>query len=188
MTEQDKETSKDKDIEFYSASVNAWFASALEHDKSLLTLSAGGIGLLITLMTTIGIHSKESLILYTLSLISFVTCLFSILYIFRKNKKYLERILKKETPFDLSFLDTIAMSSFVLGVLFAGVIGVSSATHSFIHEEKKMKIDKTIPKKEVWKSFNGAENLRDGHEKNQNESQNSSQGENKDNSPKESEK
>ena len=170
MTEQDKETSRD--TEFYSASVNAWYVSALEHDKSLLTLSAGGIGLLITLMTTIGIHSIESLILYTLSLISFATCLFSVLYIFRKNKKYLERMLKKESPFDLSFLDTIAMSSFVLGVLFAGVIGVSAATHSFIHEEK-MASDKSSPH-EIIKSFDGAENLRPSHEKNQSESQNSS--------------
>ena len=185
MPEEIKETSKD--TEFYAASVNAWFGSALEHDKSLLTLSAGGIGLLITLMTTIGIHSIESLILYTLSLISFVTCLFSVLYIFRKNKKYLERMLKKEPPFDLSFLDTIAMSSFVLGVLFAGVIGVSAATHSFIHEEKKMASDKSSPH-EIIKSFDGAENLRPSHEKNQSESQNSSQGSNKDNSQKPSEK
>ncbi len=187
MTEQDKETSRD--TEFYSASVNAWYVSALEHDKSLLTLSAGGIGLLITLMTTIGIHSIESLILYTLSLISFVTCLFSVLCIFRKNQKYLERVLKKETPSDLSLLDTIAMSSFVLGVLFAGVIGVSSATHSFIHKEKKMEIEKTIPKKEILeKSFNGAENLQHSREENRSGSQNSSQGENKENSQKPSEK
>lgn len=37
-----------KRVEFYSAGLAAWYATRLEHDKSLLTLSAGGIGLLMT--------------------------------------------------------------------------------------------------------------------------------------------
>ena len=51
------EIDEQKKIEFYAASVAAWYESSLEHDKSLLTLSAGGIGLLITLLTTVGLGS-----------------------------------------------------------------------------------------------------------------------------------
>ena len=40
------EVLKQKSIEFYAASVNAWYASALEHDKSIFGLAAGGIALL----------------------------------------------------------------------------------------------------------------------------------------------
>lgn len=42
-----------KQVEFYSQGVAAWFNSALEHDKSLLTLSVAGIGVLLALMQTV---------------------------------------------------------------------------------------------------------------------------------------
>lgn len=58
-----------KRVEFYSAGLAAWYATRLEHDKSLLTLSAGGIGLLMTLMTTVGVSSAESLVLYVCALV-----------------------------------------------------------------------------------------------------------------------
>lgn len=48
-----EEIDDQKRVEYYAASVNAWFNTSLEHDKSLFTLSAGGIGLLITLLTTV---------------------------------------------------------------------------------------------------------------------------------------
>lgn len=48
-----------KTVEYYSAAVTAWFNTALEHDKSILTLAAGGIGLLITLLTTVGLSTAE---------------------------------------------------------------------------------------------------------------------------------
>lgn len=38
-----------KELEFYKAGISAWYTTAFERDKSLLTLSAGGIGLLMTL-------------------------------------------------------------------------------------------------------------------------------------------
>lgn len=60
-----------KDVEFYSASVTAWYNSAFEHDKSILTLSSGGIALLVTLLTTIGARSPESMVLYALAVIFF---------------------------------------------------------------------------------------------------------------------
>ena len=41
------ETTRLKEVEFYAANVGAWLNTSLEHDKSILTLSAGGIGLLV---------------------------------------------------------------------------------------------------------------------------------------------
>jgi hypothetical protein len=38
-----------KEVEYYAAQVNAWLNTKFEHDKSLLTLSAGGLGLLISI-------------------------------------------------------------------------------------------------------------------------------------------
>jgi hypothetical protein len=41
----DQEQHDRKDVEHYASSVDAWYNTRLELDKSLLTLSAGGIGL-----------------------------------------------------------------------------------------------------------------------------------------------
>jgi len=60
-----------KDVAFYSAAVTAWFATALELDKSILTLAAGGVGLHVTLLTTVGVRSAEGLVLYISALASF---------------------------------------------------------------------------------------------------------------------
>ena len=65
------EVDDQKRVEFYSAGLTAWYNTRLEHDKSLLTLSAGGIGLLMTLMTTVGVSSAESLVLYICALVAF---------------------------------------------------------------------------------------------------------------------
>jgi hypothetical protein len=48
-----------KDLAFYAASVEAWYSTGFERDKSLLTLAGGGIGLLITLLSTVGTHSND---------------------------------------------------------------------------------------------------------------------------------
>lgn len=123
---------EEKEVEFYSAAVNAWFGTRLEHDRSLLTLSAGGVGLLVTLLSTVGIHSVESLILYIVALISFLICLSVVLCIFKRNAAYLQAVINGSNDSDplLGILDTAAISSFVLGALLSSIIGVAIAVHS----------------------------------------------------------
>lgn len=55
---QDPEAEKLERVEFYAASVAAWYATALEFDKTMITLSAAAIGLLGALATT-GVTSLE---------------------------------------------------------------------------------------------------------------------------------
>jgi hypothetical protein len=48
MTPEDAENLKlteesQKRVEYYATSVNAWFNTSLEHDKSILTLAAGAL-------------------------------------------------------------------------------------------------------------------------------------------------
>lgn len=165
MTQEDVDNQKR--IEFYAASVAAWFNSSLEHDKSLLTLSAGGIGLLITLLTTVGLHSAEALVLYVSAIASFVVALISILFVFRRNQTHIEEILSgKNTGSDpiLSRLDVTAKLAFGAGVVFSAVIGISTAIHSYTSKEKVManetkKSTGAVPLRE---SFNGATNLQPG--------------------------
>lgn len=150
MTEEEKNVLKD--VEYYSATVNAWYNSSLEHDKSLLTLSTGGIGFLITILTTIGASSNCQLVLYALAILAFATCLIAILRIFNANKIHLESIVQNIAQPDdpkLKKLDTIAFYSFILAIIISAIIGLSTATHTF-NKEIEMASDKTN------KSFNSS--------------------------------
>jgi len=159
-----EEIENQKRIEYYAASVNAWFNTSLEHDKSLLALSAGGIGLLLTLLTTVGLSSAEALVLYIGAIVSFVVALVTILVVFRRNRTHIEDILSgKSTSNDplLTKLDATALWAFGIGVLFTAIIGLAAAIHSYSTKEKTManettKKTETVPLRE---SFNGASNL-----------------------------
>jgi hypothetical protein len=143
MTEQ--EIHEQKQIEFYAAAVNAWLGTSLEHDRSLITLSAGGIGLLITLLSTVGLHSVESLILYIMALIAFTTCLTAVLWIFKRNRAHLEHAIHGDNTVTdplLTVLDTVAIVSFLFGAVLAATIGVAAAVHSFETREMLMSQDK----------------------------------------------
>jgi hypothetical protein len=150
-----------KKIEYYSAAVTAWFNTALEHDKSILTLAAGGIALLITLLTTLGLSTAEALVLYIFAIGCFVVALVSVLIVFRDNKIYIEHILTgKEAGTDpfLAKVDGIAIWSFGLGVVLTAVIGISAAINSFTSKEKTMATEsnKATQSSSINESFNGA--------------------------------
>jgi hypothetical protein len=149
-------------VEYYAGKVNAWFNTKFEHDKSLLTLSAGGIGLLITLLSTKGVNSIESLILYVVALFAFIVCLGTLLWIFRRNAKHLENVIQGLETRDsvLAFLDNTALASFLLGVLFSSIIGVSAAVHSYQEKEQKMTQEKSQKNQQlssVRESVNGVD-------------------------------
>jgi len=139
--------SDEKEVQFYAAKANAWFNTKLEYDKSILILSAGAIGLLITLLTTVGVKSITLLILFIATLFSFIVCLISILAIFLRNAKYLELLIKGKKTNDtmLGYLDAVTIFSFILGIILATIIGISIAANNVITKEITMSIkdDKT---------------------------------------------
>lgn len=169
-----------KHVEFYSAGLTAWYTTRLEHDKSLLTLSAGGIGLLMTLMTTVGVSSAESLVLYLCALMAFLICLGAVLLIFKKNADHIEGVIAgtalQNDP-ALGRLDAIGVWAFVFGVVFSVLIGISAAINSYDKGEKKMSssdqkqnstsiaqesfngMAKLQPQTDLTKSFNGIAKL-----------------------------
>lgn len=180
-----EEIAHQKEIQYYASSVNAWFNTSLEHDKSILVLAAGGIGLLITLLTTVGLSSAEALALYIVAIICFLVALISVLVVFRQNRTHIENILNKNNCTEndpiLAKADLIALWAFGMGVVFAAIIGVGAAINSHSLKGKSMSKDheKTVPLREIQtnvsnlqpatesfngvaalqKSFNGAANL-----------------------------
>ncbi len=165
-----------KEIEFYAAGVAAWYNTMLEHDKSLLALSVAGVGLLITPLTMEGIDSIWRLVLHLLAILSFMTCLSAILWIFKKNSGRIEAILNTDAQSPdplLTKLDKIAIYAFAAGIIFSATIGVLTTFHTYsINKEKimanenKQKTSGTIAQdsfnnvNQLNKSFNQANTLK----------------------------
>ncbi len=152
----DEDLTKSKSIEYYAAQVNAWLNTKFERDKSLLTLSAGGVGLLITLISTTGIRSIESLILYIFSLFSFTLCLGALLWIFGRNAKHIKDVIQEKSTHDplLAILDIVAITSFFFGVIFSTIIGISTAVNSYKEKDFKMTNEKSSDKTNLCASLN----------------------------------
>lgn len=119
-----------KDVEFYSAGATAWFNSALEHDRSLLTLSAGGIGVLVAILTNkSGAITHAMFVLNVAALFFFLIAIWATLSIFRLNKRYLERVLAGDDAPDpmLPVADFMAICSFGIGAFFTASLGICTA-------------------------------------------------------------
>lgn len=172
---EDDDLRKQKEVEFYAAGAAAWYNTSLEHDKSLLTLSMASVGLLITPLTMDGIDSIWRLVLHLLTMLSFITCLSSILLIFKKNEDRIIAILNKDTPSPdplLTKLDKIAIYAFAAGIIFSAAIGVLATFHAYSTNKEKIMTNENNTKAgeskaalsfnyacDLNKSFNQANNL-----------------------------
>ncbi len=130
---EDKDIDKQKQVVFYAACVNAWSNTRMEGDKSIMTLSAGGVGLLVTLISTIGVSDIWMIIWYLLGLVSFLVSIICVLFVFRLNAEYLEGVVdgsEKDSKV-LDYLDRTVSFSFVIGIVFSLIIGLSVAINSY---------------------------------------------------------
>lgn len=127
------DTEKLKAVEFYSASVSAWLNTRMEYDKSLLTISAAGIGLLTTLMMAYRISSIGLLLLYIFAIIWFLIAILSVLFIFKRNSTHIEQVSNGDNSVDnvLTILDWVALIAFSVGVFFSACIGIGTAISSY---------------------------------------------------------
>lgn len=150
------------DLQLYAASCNAWFATRLERDKSLLTLSSAGIGILITLASTVGPKSVEMLILYIVSLALFISSASFTLLIFQRNSSYISNTLinKKDAKDPLLIFFDRAAVTFGAGLALSCVIGFSTAISSFIERSHEMTQKQNLKDHTGIESFAGAEALR----------------------------
>lgn len=124
--EEDEQTRREKEIAFYSAVVDAWVTTRMEKDRTILTLSAGGIGLLATLLTTVGPSSNTELWLTVGAAVSLLVTAIATLKVFDLNSVHLREIIKgkRDDNKRLVSLDRIAFYSFVLGVVLTSSVAV----------------------------------------------------------------
>lgn len=152
-----------KDVEFYAANLNAWFNSALERDKNLLTLSSGAIGILVTLLSTSGIQQPYQLCLYIATLLCFLTCIVLVLNVFQANQRHIQQVINGFEGFDpkLKIIDKFVNYAFGMGVTLSILIGVTAAVHSNTERSENMsKNTKTTGVVVANDSVNGLSNLK----------------------------
>lgn len=120
----DKELLNNKKVEFYSNSVNGWIATRMEKDKSILTLSTAGIGVLVSFFNTINIENIILFSIYIFALLSFVISIFSSLHIFGKNADYFMAVIGDKPKPSLKGYDKILLYSFMAGLLFTIALSI----------------------------------------------------------------
>jgi hypothetical protein len=156
------EEKHEKEIQYYAANLNAWFTTKLEGTKSLILLSSAGIGLFITILTTIGVSSLFILICYILGILSFVICSISAIFIFDINGNHIKEVIlksdNKKTDICLKILDKTSYYSFAFGIVFAFIIGLSVGIENYKTPEKDMQMF-NIKKEFIDKSFRGIRDL-----------------------------
>lgn len=160
------QTNPEKENAFYSATVQGWIATRMERDKSLLTLSAAGIGLLVTLLTSVGAASWLLAAICSVAIVSFICCLITAIQIFGRNADYLEKVVHGTQARDplLAKLDRWLHRCFIVGIVFTVLFGLLAAcTRLAKPEEGRMTDDKrrdpTKKSSRFVGSFDGLSNL-----------------------------
>jgi hypothetical protein len=169
MTDDASAPAPCRDGDSYEATLrDAWLATRMERDRSILTLSAGGIGLLVALMTARRPESSGQMVIYLFASIAFVTALIAGLMIFKRNATYLEAELAawRAGKTDLGDaglvqLDWTLLVAFVVGVVLTILVAIMSAWPSTKHGCHSMtERDRgSIPHTEK-KSYSGVGKLR----------------------------
>ena len=150
-----------KQIAYYASKCNAWFSTKLEADKSILAVSSGAEGLLITLLTAFGVNNVTEIILYFASIICFAVSIICMIRIFQVNSTYLESLIQKQPlpKKSLANLDKIGSNSFILGTIFMILISISILFNSInLKGDMVMKKGERKPLHENF-SFNNSEKL-----------------------------
>lgn len=133
-----------KNIEYYSVMLSAWINTKMERDKTLVTLAAAAIGLLITILTTLGANNIFEMILFAISICSFLTTIWSSLTIYQLNSKHIEDSLRgsSENSSKLEKYDRLSIRAFIGGALIALVIGILSAYNKLEKKEDQIMSNK----------------------------------------------
>lgn len=129
--EQRKERINDeKEVQYYMALVTSWINTKMEHDKTIITISAGGIGLLITILTTKGTAETWHIWLFGIAFCCFLIAIFTAIVIFQENSVRIgQEVRKEEINHDMKLerLDKVVRWSFIIGTVMFVMIGILSA-------------------------------------------------------------
>lgn len=172
MTEDaEQRVDEGKQVAYYQACLGAWVNTRMERDKTLLALSAGGVGVLVSLLTAVGVSSVFGLAMYFVPLSLFVATILVCIRILEENAEYLENVINegaKGHSNKLRRLDHWAKSFFIIAVMMSAILALSIAGQQILTEENQSMNDerreeRLVPSEEIKKeSLDGIGNLGPG--------------------------
>ena len=151
----------------YPVLLQAWIDTRMERDRLLAALSAGGIGLLITLLAATGLPRLWIGILYLASAVAFILSLGCTVTMLSKNAIHLEAVVlgTEGIAGKLRQLDRATFAALIAGLLFF----VSAAGSTAITEYHDQTVERTMsddieprtpePEPPLTKSLEGVEKL-----------------------------
>ncbi|HHQ4680307.1 hypothetical protein [Aeromonas veronii] len=154
-----KELNQLAGIEFKSQSYASFYNTAMEKDKSILTLSVAGIGFLITLLQLTSNITFFDIAFFVLAAISFLAAIFCIISIFDKNSKFIIDLTTgkdvKVKQYQLEQLDKIAIRTFYIGIVMSLLLGISTSS-ALLHKgdnDEQTKCTATEPRTSILGKF-----------------------------------
>ena len=156
-----------KNVQYYSVLLAAWIETRMERDRTLVMLSAAAIGLLVTILTAVGLPRLWMVLLYVGAFAGFLLTIWTAIQIYKLNSEKIGHELRgSEAPnyrqINLEPYDRLSVAGFLVGTIFAIVIGISSAIVSF-YSQKEVPMgteDRMQPDPGETRSLQGIENLR----------------------------
>lgn len=162
--EQDKrvlEELKGKNVAHYSVMLAAWMQTKMEHDKTLVTLSFGGIALLVTVINLTGLRSIWSIVLFAGAFGGFLVTIGCALVIYERNAAHIESEIRGEhKDFKLDLLDKLLKFSFLFGAVCAIFASTLSIWSKQMANSTKLTITPAIIEQLALESLQGIGNLK----------------------------
>jgi hypothetical protein len=165
-----------KNVAQYSVLLTAWIQTKMEHDKTLVAASLGGIGFLLSVLSFAGVSAWWEIIFFAGAFVGFITTVLSALTIYKRNAKHLENEIRgnEKAALKLEQLDKIIEWAFWSALICAIVIGSNLAWSKYMaHSNTPFKtsdttqlnesligVERLSPKQDEVKSLAGIENLR----------------------------
>jgi hypothetical protein len=116
MEEQDINSWSPQKIAYYTSLRNAWNDNNLSAGKSLLSLAAGGIGVLVAVSNFFSFCSIWQIVFWGISVLLFLITVFLIFVLLGCNGKYLDLVIKKCITTDAVLEYKVEISNKILGI------------------------------------------------------------------------
>lgn len=158
-----------KNVAHYSVLLGAFIQTKMDRDKMLVTLSSAGIGLLIAVLTAVGVTYMWEGVLYAVALLAFGITIVSLIRVLDLNSKFIEEQLRGSdsgTKIKLRRLDRLSWICFAVALLSIVTLGSTSGIMHLIETgDTGMTDEQSLPdsnqeKPKEQKSLDGLERLK----------------------------
>jgi len=153
-----------KNVAYYQTLLSAWIHTRMERDKTVIMLSMAAIGLLVTILTVIGISGVWQRILVVCAFVGFVGAIWIGLRIYELNAAHLVDSLKGGSGKDLKLerFDKWSKAFFYFGIISMIILGLVASFNrkegSMTDKEQNPKQDSS-QKEQLKESVNGVQKL-----------------------------